>query len=138
VGAAVHIPEALYQDTKELERPRSALVLPAALYPLLVIVLPFVTMGGIFDLHWGWWVGGFGVALVWALAVGAISKSPKPFASALRLLGWGLLWCLEITVVLLMLGPLAVATHWAVALGVYVFGALAFGYKLWKHYRDKR
>lgn len=43
VGAAVHIPEALYQDTKTLEQPRSALVVPAAVYPLLVVLLPFAT-----------------------------------------------------------------------------------------------
>ncbi len=68
VGAAVHIPEALYQDTEELERPRRMLVVPAAIYPLLVVVLPIVTLGELFDLHRGWWAGGFGVALAWAVA----------------------------------------------------------------------
>ncbi|MEU0878908.1 hypothetical protein ABZ345_09945 [Lentzea sp. NPDC005914] len=138
MGAAVHIPEALYQDTKELPRPRSALVLPAALYPLLVVVLPFLTMGAVFDLHWGWWAGGFGLALAWALAVGVISKSPKPFASARRLLGWGLLWCLEPIVVLAVLGPIAGISYLTyVALGAYLLGALGLGYWLWKHYRGK-
>lgn len=138
VGAAVHIPAALYEDTKELERPRSLLVLPAAIYPLLIVVLPFVTMGEIFDLHWGWWAGGFVVALVWALAAGSISKSPKPFMSAVRLLGWALLWCVEPFVVLLTLGPIATATHVAVVATIYVGGALAFGYWLFRHYRGKR
>jgi hypothetical protein len=85
----VHIPQALYQGTKQLERPRGALVLPAAIYPLLVVVLPFVTMGGIFDLRWGWWVGGFVVALVLALVAGTIARSPKPWMSAVRLLDRG-------------------------------------------------
>jgi hypothetical protein len=138
VGAAVHIPAALYEDTKELERPRSLLVLPAAIYPLLVVVLPFLTMGAIFDLHWGWWVGGFVVAVVWALAAGSISRSPKPFMSAVRLLGWALLWCLEPFVVLLTLGPLAQVTHVAIIGTIYVGGALAFGYWIFRHYRRKR
>lgn len=134
----MHIPEALYQDTKELERPRSALVLPAAIYPLLVVVLPFVTMGAIFDLHWGWWAGGFVVALVWALAAGAISRSPKPFMSAVRLLGWALLWCVEPFVALALLGPIAKVTHVAVVAVIYLGGALAFGYWIFRHYRRKR
>ncbi len=138
VGAAVHIPEALYQDTKELERPRSAIVLPAAAYPLLVVVLPFVTLGGIFDLHWGWWVGGYVIALLWALAVGFLSRSPKPFMSAVRLLGWTLLWCVEPFVALAVLGPIGAATHVAVAATVYVGSALAFGYWIFRHYRGKR
>ncbi|MFS8102967.1 hypothetical protein LFM09_38150 [Lentzea alba] len=138
VGAAVHIPAALYEDTKELERPRSLLVLPAAIYPLLVVVLPFVTMGAIFELHWAFWVGGFLLALVWALATGAIAQSPKPFMSAVRLLGWALLWCLEPVVVLLTLGPLAQATHVAVIGTIYVGGALAFGCWIFRHYRGKR
>lgn len=138
VGAAVHLPEALYQDTKDLPAPRSALVLPAALFPLLVVVLPFVTMGAIFELHWGWWVGGLGVALGWAVAAGVIARSPKPGMSAIRLLGWALLWCLEPLVVLPLLGPIAAATHVSVVAVVYVGGALAFGYWIFRHYRGKR
>ncbi|GGU37263.1 hypothetical protein [Lentzea flava] len=134
----MHIPEALYQDTKHLEKPSRALVLPAALYPLLVVALPVVTWGAIFDLHWGWWAGGFALALVWALAAGSISKSPKPFGSARRLLGWAVLWCLEPFIVLTMLGPIASYVHIWVALVIYGAAALALGYSLWKHYRGKR
>ncbi|MFI6101537.1 hypothetical protein ACIA8G_38835 [Lentzea sp. NPDC051213] len=136
----MHIPAALYEDTKELEKPRSLLVLPAAIYPLLVIVLPIVTWGAIFDLHWAWWVGGFVLALVWALAAGSISTSPKPFGSARRLLGWALLWCLEPFVVLFMLGPIAsvdVIAAWVVGV-LYVGGALGLGYWIFRHYRRKR
>lgn len=138
VGAAVHIPAALHQDTKELERPRSLLVLPAAIFPLLVVVLPFATNGAIFDLHWAWWAGSFAAALVWALAAGALSRSPKPFMSAARLLGWALLWCLEPFVALALLGPIGQATHVSVAATLYVGGALAFGYWLFRHYWRKR
>lgn len=138
VGAAVHIPAALHQDTKELERPRSLLVLPAAVYPLLVVVLPFATNGAVFDLHWAWWAGSFAAALVWALAAGAISQSPKPFKSAVRLLGWALLWCLEPFIALGLMGPLGRATHVSVAATLYVGGALAFGYWLFRHYWRKR
>ncbi|WP_167976164.1 hypothetical protein [Lentzea indica] len=138
VGAAVHIPAALHQDTKELPKPRGALVLPAAIFPLLVVVLPFVTMGEIFDLHWGWWAGGFLDAVGWAVAAGFIAKSPKPWMSVVRLLGWALLWCVEPFVVLLLLGPIATATHVAVVGAVYIGGALAFGYWLFRHYRSKK
>jgi len=134
----VHLPEALYQDTRELERPRSALVLPAALYPLLLVVLPFVTMGAIFDLHWGWWAGGFLAALAWAVATGFIARSPKPFMSAVRLFGWAVLWCLEPFVVYFTLGPVAAYTHLAVALVIYGAATLAAGYSVWKHYRRRR
>ncbi|MET8757004.1 hypothetical protein [Lentzea sp. NPDC004782] len=137
IGAAVHIPEALYQDTKELERPRSALVLPAALYPLLVLVLPFVTMGAIFDVHWGWWAGGFVVALAWALATGFIARSPKPFMSAVRLLGWSVLWCLEPFVVFFTLGPIATHTHLAVGLVIYGAAALAIAHAVFRRRRKR-
>jgi hypothetical protein len=138
VGAAVHIPEALYQDTKDLERPRSALVVPAAIFPLLVVVLPFVTMGAIFDLHWGWWLGGLGMALGWAVAAGFIARSPKPWMSLVRLLGWALLWCVEPFVALGLLGPITKVTHIAVGATIYLGGALAFGYWIFRHYRGKR
>ncbi|MGW4209814.1 hypothetical protein ACWEIJ_17635 [Lentzea sp. NPDC004789] len=134
----MHIPAALHQDTEELERPRSALVLPAALYPLLLVVLPFVTMGAMFDVHWGWWAGGFAVALAWALASGFLAKSPKPFMSAVRLLGWAVLWCLEPFVVYFTLGPIAAYTHIAVALVIYGAATLAAGYAVFRHYRRKR
>ncbi|MEV6241830.1 hypothetical protein [Lentzea sp. NPDC051838] len=139
MGAAVHIPEALYQDTKDLPRPRSALVLPAALFPLLVLVLPFATLGAVFELHWGWWVGAFAAALVWALAAGSISKSPKPFGSARRLLGWALLWIIEPIIVFPTLGRIAsIGNTTAVVVGVlYIGGALAFGYWLFRRYRSK-
>jgi hypothetical protein len=140
VGAAVHIPAALYEDTKELERPRSLLVLPAALFPLLVLVSPFLTGGDIFELHWTWWLGGFLVALLWAIAADAIAKSPTPWKSALRLFGWGALWCLEPLGVLFLLGPLAAAHEiTAIVVGVlYLVGALAFGFAIFRHYRRKR
>jgi type IV secretory pathway VirB2 component (pilin) len=134
----VQIPEALYQDTKELATPRSALVLPAAIFPLLVVVLPFVTMGAALDVHWGWWVGGFVVALGWAVASGFIARSPKPWASVVRLLGWALLWCIEPFVVMAVLGPIAAVTHVAVVSVIYIGGALAFGYWLWRRYRSKK
>lgn len=134
----MHIPEALYQDTKELPRPRSGLVLPAAIFPALVVLLPFVTMGAVFELHWGWWLGGFAVALGWAVAAGFIAKSPKPWMSAVRLLGWGLLWCVEPFVVLFLLGPIAAATHIAVVVTIYIGSAFVFGYWLSRHYRGKR
>jgi hypothetical protein len=140
VGAAVHIPEALYQDTKELPEPRSALVLPSAIFPLLVVVLPFVTLGAVFDLHWGWWLGGFGVALGWAVAAGFVARSPKPWMSLVRLLGWTLLWCVEPFVVLFALGPIATIGEGAawVAGVLYVGGAPALGYWIFRHYRGKR
>lgn len=140
VGAAVQIPAALYQETKDLPRPRSLLVLPAAIFPLLVVVLPFATMGAVFDLHWGWWLGGFAAALAWAVAAGFIARSPNPVGSVVRLLGWAVLWCLEPFVVLLTLGPIASADEWAaVVAGVlYLGGALALGYWIFRRYRGKR
>lgn len=140
VGAAVHIPAALYQDTKDLPEPgtRSAIVLPAALFPLLVVVLPFATMGAVFDLHWGWWAGAFGAALAWAVAAGFLARSPKPWMSLKRLLCWALLWCVEPFIALPLLGPIAAGTHVAVGAVLYVGGALAFGYWLFRHYRSKR
>jgi hypothetical protein len=134
----VHIPAALHQDTKELERPRSLIVLPAAIFPLLVVVLPFATSGDIFELHWGWWAGGFGAALVWAVAAGFLARSPKPWRSVLRLLGWALLWCIEPFIVLPLLGPIAAGTHVAVAAVIYLGGALALGYWLFRHHWRKR
>lgn len=136
----MHIPEALYQDTKELPQPRSALVLPAALFPLLVVVLPFVTLGAVFELHWGWWAAAAIAALSWSIAAGFVAKSPKPWRSFGRLLGWMALWCLEPFAVLFVLGPIA-ATHEVVAVVVgvlYVLGALACGYGIFRHYRSKR
>jgi len=140
VGAAVQIPAALYQETKDLPRPRSLLVLPAAIFPLLVVVLPFATMGAVFDLHWGWWLGGFAAALAWAVAAGFIARSPNPVRSVVRLLGWAVLWCLEPFVVLLTLGPIASVDEWAaVVAGVlYLGGALALGYWIFRRYRGKR
>jgi len=139
VGAAVHIPAALYQDTKDLPEPgtRSAIVLPAAIFPLLVVVLPFATAGAVFDLHWGWWVGGLGTALAWAVAAGFLARSPKPWASVVRLLGWILLWCLEPFVALPLVAVLSAGTHVTVGAVIYVGGALAFGYWLFRNYRRK-
>ncbi len=134
----MQIPAALYQDTQQLERPRSALVLPAAIFPLLIVVLPFLTMGAIFDLHWGWWVGGFVAALGWAVAAGFLARSPKPGASVLRLLGWCLLWCLEPFVVLPIGGVVAHTTHWVIALVPYLSASVALGAWLYLHYRSKR
>ena len=138
VGAAVHIPAALYEDTKELEKPRIAIVLPAALFPLLVVVLPFATAGAVFDLHWGWWAGGVGVALAWAVAAGFLARSPKPWTSSVRLLGWMLLWCVEPFIALPLLGPIAAGTHVAVGAVLYVAAALGFGCWLFRRYRSKR
>lgn len=140
VGAAVHIPVALHRDTRDLERPRGALVLPAAVFPLLVIVLPFATTGAIFGLPWGWWLGGFGVALAWAVASGFVARSPKPWMSLLRLLGWSLLWCVEPFVVLVVLGPVAQAGEAGAWIGgaLYIGGASAFGYWLFRHHRVPR
>jgi hypothetical protein len=136
----VQIPAALYEETKELSRPRSLLVLPAAIFPLLVVVLPFATMGAVFDVHWGWWLGGFAAALAWAVAAGFIAQSPNPAGSVVRLLGWAVLWCLEPFVVLFALGPIATlgeAAAWVVGV-LYVGGALALGYWLFRRYRAKR
>ncbi|GLY49348.1 hypothetical protein [Lentzea sp. NBRC 102530] len=136
----MHIPAALHRDTAELPRPRSLLVLPAAVFPLLVVVLPFVTMGAVFDLHRGWWGAAAVAALSWSVVAGYVAKSPKPLHSFGRLLGWIALWCLEPFAVLLVLGPVA-ATHevTAVVVGVlYVLGALACGHLLFRHYRSKR
>lgn len=134
----MHIPAALHRDTKDLPEPRSLIVLPAAIFPLLVVVLPFATMGAIFELHWGWWAGGFAAALGWAVTAGFLARSPKPGMSALRLLGWALLWCIEPFIVLPLLGPIATGTHVAVAAVIYLGGALAFGYWLFRHYWRKR
>ncbi|GGM78008.1 hypothetical protein GCM10011609_12240 [Lentzea pudingi] len=136
----MHIPAALRQDTEDLPEPRGALVLPSAIFPLLVLVLPFVTMGAVFDLHWGWWAGALGAALAWAVASGFIARSPKPWMSLVRLLGWMLLWCVEPVFVLFVLGPFAgLGVVAAVVVGVlYVGGALWFGHRLFRHYRSKR
>ncbi|MEV6712075.1 hypothetical protein AB0M48_08520 [Lentzea sp. NPDC051208] len=136
----MQIPAALYEETKELPRPRSLLVLPAAIFPLLVVVLPFATMGAVFDVHWGWWLGGFAAALAWATASGFIARSPNPVGSVVRLLGWIVLWCLEPFVVLFALAPVAVVGEGvAWLLGILYFGgALAFGYWIFRHYRGKR
>ncbi len=134
----MHIPAALHQDTKELERPRSLIVLPAAIFPLLIVTLPFATSGAIFELHWGWWIGGFAAALGWAVAAGFLARSPKPGMSALRLLGWALLWCVEPFIALPLLGGIASGTHVAVAAVIYLGGALAFGYWLFRHHWRKR
>ncbi|MFD4642330.1 hypothetical protein ACFWN2_33825 [Lentzea sp. NPDC058436] len=134
----MHIPAALHQDTKDLPQPRSLLVLPSAIFPLLVVVLPFVTAGAIFDLHWGWWAGGLGVALAWAAASGFLARSPKPWMSLVRLLGWILLWCVEPFLVLPVLGTLAEVTHIAVIAPIYVGGALWLGYWIFRRYRRKR
>ncbi|MGI5505502.1 hypothetical protein [Lentzea sp. CA-135723] len=139
MGAAVHIPAALHEDTKELPRPRSLLVLPAAIFPLLVVVLPFITAGVAFELHWGWWVGAAAAALSWSVAAGFIARSPKPWSSLGRLIGWIAVWCLEPFAVLFVLGPLA-AVHEIVAATVgmlYLLGALACGYCIYRHYRSK-
>ena len=112
--------------------------MPAAVYPLLVVVLPIVTLGEVFDLHWGWWAGGFGAALAWAVAAGFLARSPKPWASAVRLSGWALLWCVEPFVVFVLLGPIAEFTHISVVAVAYVAGALAFGYLIFRRYRGKR
>jgi hypothetical protein len=140
VGAAVQIPAALYEETKELPRPRSLLVLPAAIFPLLVVVLPFATMGAVFDLHWGWWLGGFAAALAWAVAAGFIARSPNPAGSVVRLLGWAVLWCLEPFAVLFTLGPIASIDEGAAAVAgvLYLGGALALGYWILRRYRGKR
>lgn len=136
----MHIPAALRQDTEELSAPRSALVLPSALFPLLVLVLPLVTAGAVFDLHWGWWAGAFGAALAWAAASGFVARSPKPWMSLARLLGWMLLWCVEPIFVVLGLGPIAgLDPVAAVVVGVlYVGGALWFGHWIFRRYRGKR
>jgi hypothetical protein len=138
VGAAVHIPEALYQDTKELERPRSALVTPAAAYPLLVFLLPIVTVITGLTLRWGWWVSGLVLAVGWAIAAGFIARSPKPWASLRRMLGWIGLWCVEPFVVTILLGPVVVVGGWGLGLLIYACAALAFGYWIFLRYRAKR
>ncbi len=138
VGAAVHIPAALHQDTKELPKPRRALVLPAAIFPLLVLVSPLVTDGEILGLHWGWWAGGVLAAFAWAVASGFIARSPKPWRSVVRLLGWVLLWCAEPFVVLPVLGFIAEVTHIGLALVLYAAGVLAFGWWILKRYRAKQ
>ncbi|KOV84299.1 hypothetical protein ADL03_17100 [Nocardia sp. NRRL S-836] len=94
-------------------------------------------MGESLDLHWAWWVGGFGVALAWAVASGFLARSPKPWASAVRLFGWALLWCAEPFVAVPLLGVVAAATNVAVASILYVAGALGFGYHLLRRYRRK-
>ncbi|MFD4675390.1 hypothetical protein ACFWNN_37070 [Lentzea sp. NPDC058450] len=135
----MQIPAALREDTKHLPQPRSLLVLPSAIFPLLIVVLPFVTMGAVFDLHWGWWVAAATAALSWSVAAGFIARSPKPWRSFGRLLGWTVLWCVEPFAVLLVLGPIA-ATHEiaAVVVGVlYVLSALLCGYGIFRHYRSK-
>ncbi|WP_434440297.1 hypothetical protein [Lentzea sp. E54] len=136
----MQIPAALYQDTKELPVPRGALVLPAAIFPLLVVVLPLVTMGAVFDLHWGWWAAGFGAALAWSVAAGFLARSPRPWLSLARLLGWALLWCVEPFAVVFTLGPIAAAGGTAawIAGGLYISGALGLGYWIFRHYRGKR
>ncbi|SDL74899.1 hypothetical protein SAMN04488074_11363 [Lentzea albidocapillata subsp. violacea] len=135
----MHIPAALYEETKELPRPRSLLVLPAAIFPLLVVVLPFATMGAIFEVHWGWWLGGFAAALAWATASGFIARSPNPVGSVVRLLGWAVLWCLEPLLLLMLLAPVASVPAAAIVIGVmYLCGALLFGYWLFLRYRAKR
>ncbi|SEQ53899.1 hypothetical protein SAMN05216188_103377 [Lentzea xinjiangensis] len=134
----MHIPEALYRDTQELPVPRSALVLPSAIFPLLVLVLPFLTMGQVFGLHWGWWAGGFALALGWAVVAGFLARSPKPWRSAVRLLGWAVLWCAEPFVVLLPLGVVAEYTHISVVAVVYLGGAVAFGCWLFRRHRGER
>ncbi|MGW6446150.1 hypothetical protein [Lentzea sp. NPDC055074] len=135
----MHIPAALHRDTKDLPEPRGALVLPSAIFPLLVVVLPFVTMGAVFDLHWGWWAGALGAALAWAVASGFIARSPKPWTSLVRLLGWMVLWCLEPFAVLFVLGPIATIGEGAVwVVGtLYVGGALALGYWIFRHHRRR-
>ncbi|NGY57508.1 hypothetical protein G7043_01030 [Lentzea sp. NEAU-D13] len=136
----MHIPMALREETKELPRPRSVLVLPAAIFPLLVVVLPFVTMGAVFDIHWAWWLGGFGAALAWAVAAGFIARSPNPVGSVVRLLVWAALWCVEPFVVLFVLGPIASVGEgvaW-VAGGLYVGAALTLGYWIFRRYRGEK
>ncbi|SER13652.1 hypothetical protein [Lentzea albida] len=136
----MHIPAALHRETQDLPQPRSLLVLPAAIFPLLVVVLPFATMGAVFDLHWGWWLGGFAAALAWATASGFLARSPNPVGSVVRLLGWSALWFLEPFVVLFTLGPIAsVDEGVAAVVGVlYLGGALALGYRIFRRYRGKR
>ena len=136
----MHIPAALHQETKELPQRRSLIVLPAAIFPLLVVVLPFATSGDIFELHWGWWLGAFAAALAWATASGFIARSPNPVGSVVRLLGWAALWIVEPFVVLFTLGPIASLGEGAawVAGVLYIGGALALGYWIFRHYRRKR
>ncbi|WP_330273249.1 hypothetical protein OG205_41530 [Lentzea sp. NBC_00516] len=137
----MQIPAALYEETKELPRPRSLLVLPAAIFPLLVVVLPFAAMGADFDIPWGWWLGGgFVAALAWATAAGFIAKSPNPVGSVVRLLGWVALWCLEPFVVLFTLGPIASVDEGAAAVAgvLYLGGALGLGCWIFQRYRRKR
>ena len=138
VGAAVHIPEALYQDTKELEKPRQALVLPAAVFPLLVFLLPIVTSGAAFDLHWGWWVCGLVIAAGWAVAVGFIARSPKPWASLRRLIGWIALWPVEMCLVLPVLAPAGMVGGIGAAALLYTVLTLGAGYGFFKYFRSKR
>ncbi|WP_196777930.1 hypothetical protein [Lentzea aerocolonigenes] len=134
----MHIPEALYQDTKELPVPRSALVVPAAVFPLLVVLLPLVTSGAILDLHWGWWVGGMCIALGWSVAAGFIARSPKPWASTRRMLGWLALWCIEPFAALPLFGTFATLGGMGLAALMYTCAALGFGYWIFRHYRGKR
>lgn len=113
-------------------------MLPAAVFPLLVVLLPLVTSGAIFDLHWGWWVGGAAAALGWAVAAGFLAKSPTPWASTRRLLGWAVLWCLEPFVVLPMYAPFGMVGGTGLAALAYTGAALGFGYWLLRRYRAKR
>ncbi|SDG32321.1 hypothetical protein SAMN05216553_107124 [Lentzea fradiae] len=139
----MQIPAALHQDTKDLPRRRSLLVLPSALLPLLVFASPFIVGATSADPHWGWWLGGIVAALGWAVASGFLARSPKPWASLARLLGWIALWCLEPFVALPLVALLAGtsglgdAAIW-VGVGLYLCGALGFGYALFHHYRAKR
>ncbi|MFD9699538.1 hypothetical protein [Lentzea sp. NPDC059081] len=139
VGAAVQIPAALHRDTKDLPGPRGALVLPSAIFPLLVLVSPFVTHGAVFDLHWGWWAGAVGAVLGWAVAAGFLARSPKPWTSAVRLLGWASLFCVEPFVAVPLLGGISQLGDVAAASGfvLYLGGALTLGIWIFRRNRAK-
>ncbi|MFD5824691.1 hypothetical protein [Lentzea sp. NPDC060358] len=136
----MQIPVALRRDTAELPKPRGALVLPAAIFPLLVLVSPFVADGAVLDLHRGWWAGAAAAALGWAVASGFLARSPKPWASVVRLLGWVLLWCVEPFVALPLLGGIAQLGDVAAVTGavLYLGGALALGFWIFRRNRARR
>ncbi|MFD1148773.1 hypothetical protein [Saccharothrix hoggarensis] len=117
VGSAIALPLGMRNDLAEADQPRrkALWVLPAALYPPGVALVPAV---GLVD-HWlAYIVGGGAVALLWAFLAAKLTGSAKPFGGVGRLLIWAIFFTFEAILFL----PMIAVVGW---LGPW-FGGLAY------------